>query len=308
MSIFSNTNAIIITGAKHGTTQLQHSAATALGTLYSPGHDNPFIKRFDYKKLSSLMRNKLYGQELLKELNFPLTNTYFNRVNFVYDLTQYKNKPIVILIRNPLKAAEASIIEDLYMLLTNSSGYLTAKDEIFKHFYNFHGSGPLDKVKLTKCSFLEDLFFTLNKHSLILLENEDPATILPHTEYLHLLNITDILNFFNTHTNRNLIHNTFIVDMDNLQDEEVKKTLDEDGILVRDTPRASDHSTKDLKEMLPNFLNEIGNENIIYKRRLLIEEELYKFTYDNYKDNIFNLEKYKEVQQAFKNTIKNIKK
>jgi hypothetical protein len=306
MAIFSNNNAVVITGLKHGSTQLQHSAAKHLGIPYSDDHSNPFVRWFDYAQITSLTQLKQYGPELLRELNFPLTNTYFNKINFVYDLHDYKNKPVILIIRDPLKAAQASIIEDLYILLNDSSGYLSGSKEIYRNFFNFHGPGTLSKDKLAECTFIEDLFFHLNEDSLYL-ENKKPKTILQHTSYLHLHYISGILNFFSTSINSNFINNSFIVNLDSSHDEETKNILHNNGILTKPSkPVEFTHSTKKLKSVLPTFLNEISNVNVMYKRRLLIESAIYSFIYETYKDSIFNLEKYKTSNDTYTEYINTI--
>ena len=125
----------------------------------------------------------------------------------------------------------------------------------------------------------------------------DSNDIFPHTEHRHLSYISNILDFFTLRNNQPVLDNTFIVDLDKNKDIETKRTLHHDRILVNDTPHSQAHTTVPLLTKLPLFLNEIANNNIIYKKRLILETTLYEYIQTQYVENLFSLNKYTSCQE-----------
>ena len=303
MSVFSTNKAIIVAGAKHGSTQLQYTAYQSLGIPYYSGSNRsesmPYVKQFAFRDLYSFMDQGIEGENLLKALNFPLTNTFFNRVNFAYDLSNYKGKPLMLIVRDPLKAANAAIIEDLLAFINAYSGILASTVPEVSDFFRQSKSPKINKYTLSNFKNVQTLMFKLNEQALELqyklgLDSND---IFPHTEHRHLSYISNILDFFTLRNNQPVLDNTFIVDLDKNKDIETKRTLHHDRILVNDTPHSQAHTTVPLLTKLPLFLNEIANNNIIYKKRLKLETTLYEYIQTQYVENLFSLNKYTSCQE-----------
>lgn len=304
MSVFSTNKAIIVAGVKHGSTQLQYIAHQTLGLPYyatSKRSENmPYVRIFPFRQLYSYMDQGIKGEKLLKSLNFPLTNTVFNRVNFADDLSNYKGKPLMLIVRDPLKAANAAIIEDLLGFINAYGGILASTVPEVSDIFRQSKSAKINKHHLSAFKNVQTLMFKLNEQALELQYKMgvDSKEIFPHTEHLHLNYISNILDFFTLKNNQPVLDNTFIVDLDKNKDIETKRILHHDRILVNDTPHSQAHTTVPLLPKLPVFLNEIANNNVIYKKRLKLETVLYEYIQTQYVENLFSLNKYISCQQV----------
>lgn len=305
MSIFSTKKAIIVAGAKHGSTQLHHIAHQTLGipiTDKDPkrGETMTYVKTFRYKELYRLVDQEIRGKELLESLNFPTTNTVFNKINFAYDLSNYKGKPLMLIVRDPLKAANAAIIEDLLRFLNIYSGVLASTipevAELFKKFK----SSKINKIHLGSFKKVETLMFKLNEQALeFQYKLGIDEQLFPHTDYHHLTYISNILDFLTITRKKSILDNTFIVDLDVNIEVETKRALHQDQVLINNTPNSIAHTTVPLLSKLPSFLNKIANNNNIYNKRLRMESAVYEYIQTQYVDNLFLLSKYNTCQNLY---------
>jgi hypothetical protein len=300
--IFSTPTTIVLTGLKHGSTQLSYTAHNYLGLPYfhdKASHSTEFIRPFNYKKLYYYIEEGFYGDELMKIMDLPTSNVNYNKINYVKDLSFYKEKPLVVLIRDPKKAAESSIIEDLQMFLNSHAGILASKSKSVRKIFLASRQKEITKKMLEDYPYVEELFFDLN----FLAMEEDSynfETVFRHTEYLHLNNVSNVLEFLALRKNvHNVINNTLLVNIDEKYNKGILDILHENKVLINDLPNYSMHSTSNLIKKLPNFFEKLNNMNVLYRRRLESETALYSFLHSAYPTNIFHLDRYIEILNTF---------
>lgn len=300
--IFSTPTTIVLTGLKHGSTQLSYTAHNYLGLPYfhdKSSHSTEFIRPFNYKKLYYYIEEGFYGDELVKMMELPNSNINYNKINYVKDLSFYKEKPFVILIRDPKKAAQSSIVEDLQMFLNSHAGFLASRSENVRKIFLASRQKEITKKMLEEYPYIEQLFFDLNSLALDV-DSYDFETVFRHTEYLHLNTVCNTLEFLSIRKKiHNVINNTLLVNIDEKYNKEVLDVLHENKVLINNLPNHSMHSTSNLIKKLPNFFEKLNGMNVLYHRRLESETNLYSFLHKAYPTNIFHLDRYKEVLAKF---------
>lgn len=301
--IFSTPNAIVITGLKHGSSQLYHSAHNTLGIPYKAGNELEFVRFFDPKKVFNLIDQGIKGEDLLKKMNFSLTNSNFSKMNYLYDFSTYRGKPLIFLIRDPLKAANSSIIEDLVMFLNSHSGLLATKSKKIREVFEWFDTHYIAKGHLEQYKYAEDLFFELNSMALSL-ESSSDTVIFEHLDYEHLAYVARIATFFELNKQYKVDRNMLFLNIDDKFDFETSQTLNDDWILTQNLPSQGDHTTSSLVKKLPNFIKNVQSQNIIYNRRLHTETALYSFINSQYKNKLFTLDRYSKIVTLYKGKMK----